>query len=276
MSEGGPDPLLVAAAALTCTIMTVSTPPPVSTAAAAALVLVLPGYAIGHALVPVVGRAERLTLSISLSLALAVLAGLGIAAVGNLDPAPWTMALSAITGIGALGIPERRDDAAHPERWVKLRRAVPVAIAASLALAMAGRAALIEARTDWATSGGTALALTRVGDPESDLAIEVMNAGPRDATYSLNVTVPGADPMTWPVIAVAAGRRWRMPIPVPTDVAGRVSATLEVQGSETPLRHVSAWLGQRPDDSWSAPPAPATVPAPNATASVAGPMEAIP
>ncbi|MGH2350824.1 MAG: DUF1616 domain-containing protein [Chloroflexota bacterium] len=234
---------------------------PARAVVAAPLVLILPGYALCAAALPIgwLGRVERLVYSLGMSL---VLAALG-AFVLNWTPwgvqtVSWALLLGATTlGASAIAFVRRWRHPSFPDaagrtaaiRWPTSSGRAALWSGASLALAaLAVAGALSVARLGAAQqyrAGFTQLWILPVGEaqqPAVRLGINSRESG--EVTYRLQVEAAGHVLREWPSIALHPGEQWEAVVSLSLEQVGAGPITAALYRTDTPgtaYRHVTIW-----------------------------------
>jgi len=228
--------LPVLAASCGAAILVLSAGSPARVIAGVALVLILPGAALGRAVLPRGERIpEHLLVALGASAVLVALGAIALDVVGiPLEPTVWAPVLVILTVVGsALGT--LRAGAAARDRglrskWTGLRLA-PVrpteALMIGTSLALIAGALLLGTtplRAPGGSAGSTALWIEANG---ARRAAAIARSGDlQTARYELSVTVDGRTVAAAPSFRLAPGEQHRVPVPPPLRAGARVGALL--------------------------------------------------
>jgi hypothetical protein len=212
-----------------------------------ALVLILPGVAVGRALLPLEERGpEHLVVALGASAAIVTLAAIIIDVAGlPLEEAVWvpvlvtvTLVASAVGYLRHLYLPPRRLRLTPP------RPAHALLIALSLAL-IAG--ALVLGTTPLSAPSGTPgyTSLWIQTNAAGDAAAIARSGQLHPARYELSVSVDGRTVGASPSFSLAPGEEYRARVPAPLRSGGRITALLYRldHGTRRLSRRVQATLG---------------------------------
>lgn len=214
------------------------------------LVLVLPGWATGAALLPSrsVGTAERAILTVGGSLVLSTLGGFLLNwTPWGLRPATWAAFLAVVTIVAALIALARRGAAELP---APLRVALPPwrqsLLLGLAAVTVVGAFAVATVGATRQTQGFTQLWLLPSPPGSTTARLGVASSELTTVTYRLQLEQGGKVLQQWPAIRLAPGQRWQTsiaaPVRAPSTSEESVTAVLYrgAQASE-PYRHVLVW-----------------------------------
>lgn len=243
--------LSVAAVALGTSVLALwagpALPAPLRVSFALLFVVFLPGYAVGHAMLPRIrGGADRITVTLGLGLVVSCVVGLILHVFQfGLSGTTWILGLGSVTALGLVGAAFRRGARppipasrvqAQDRRWAASAFGAAVLVAV-LALSLRTFGDAVPA-TDF-----TQLWLRpEVQRGMTQLHIGVANHESADQTYKLVVMLDRTLVDTR-VFTLGDGEAWRDSIAVDPDVAARVEAQLyRLPNASTPYRRVSASL----------------------------------
>jgi hypothetical protein len=219
---------------------------PVRTIAAVVLVLVLPGAALGHAVLPRGERGpERMLVALGASTAVVALAAIALDVVGlPLKSAVWAPVLVILTLVG-FAVGSLRDSRSKRRRLrpAPLRPADALLIGVSLAL-ITGAVVLgtTPLRAPAGTPGSTALWIEANGPRH---AVAVARSGQlQTARYKMSVTVDGRTVAASPSFSLAPGEQRRLPVPRPLRSGARVGALLYRLDQGAPRRRAVLTFGR--------------------------------
>ena len=210
------------------------------------LVFLLPGLAVGQALLPArTGWPERLLLSIALSVAIAVVGAVALNWTPlQLDAGTWTGLLTIVTVVAAAVAWARSPRPPGPRvrrSWRPAAKAIALAV---LSLVMTG-AALALARTPLHAEhieGATALWLVPSAEGSETIRIGVTSAELGPVAYRLKVKQSGRITLQRR-FRLAPGERWQASVVVATTAARSLfQATLYRGAQKAPYRRVSLVL----------------------------------
>ncbi|MDO8673775.1 MAG: DUF1616 domain-containing protein, partial [Dehalococcoidia bacterium] len=203
------------------------------------LALVLPGYALSAATLPVLQRVERLLLSLGLSLVIDVLSGLLLFFTPwGLRPDSWALSLGGITLIGVLvaGIRRGLVPSYSPPAWPKLetKSLVNLELTLAILLGTAYAASFGAQQQDvgftqlWAVPTATRDAYT--------IQLGIGNQENAATTYSLSVESNKELIRRWDVIELDPDETWSVRLVLPANQA-------------LPIR-VALFRSERPDEPY--------------------------
>lgn len=213
------------------------------------LVLVLPGWAAGAALLPSrsVGTAERAILTVGGSLVLSTLGGLLLNwTPWGLRPVTWAVFLAAVTIVAALiGIGRRGATDAPPPQRVGLppwRQSLLLGLAA---VTVVGAFAVATAGATRQTQGFTQLWLLPSAPGSTTDSLGITSSELTTVTYRLQLEQGGQILQQWPAIRLAPGQTWQASVAAPAASSPSrepVTAVLYRGANVTePYRHVLVW-----------------------------------
>jgi hypothetical protein len=212
------------------------------------LVLVLPGWAAGAALLPsrTVDTAERVILTVGGSLVFSALGGFLLNwTPWGLRPATWAVFLAAVTIVaaliaigrrGATGAPSTLRLALPPPRQSLLLALAAVTVGGAFVVATAGATRQTQGFTQlWLLPSTPGSMTDRLGVTSSELTT---------VTYRLQLEQGGQVLQQWPAIRLAPGQQWETTVvPPPTAKASEPVTAVLYRGASpaTPYRHVLLW-----------------------------------
>jgi uncharacterized membrane protein len=200
----------VAAAVAAATIILAGAPTPLRVVAGLPLLLVLPGYALGLAIVVAgsIGRIERVLVTVSLSLCttilLTVLINLG---PWRLSTTTWALGVSAATVVAAMVAAARGPaEEVHTLSWPNLRSRDILILAIAIVVVAASAALAWHPLPPPSTVRGySELSLVRHGE---GVRVDVGSFELRPRRYRLELFADEALVQFWTDIRLSAGQRW--------------------------------------------------------------------
>jgi hypothetical protein len=228
-------PVIAAGCGLAVLVLPASTP--VRLIAASALVLVLPGAALGRAVLPR-GESvpEQILVALGASVVVVALVAIGLDAIGvALERTVWVIVLVLLTVVGS-SVAILRDFRPSPRR---LRLPAPprptdaLLIAASVALIVG---AVVLGTKPLSAPAGTpgSNALWVEDDGARGAAVVAQSSEFRTARFELSVTVDGRAVGALSTFKLAPGQRYRVPVPPNLPAGARVGALLYQVDQGTP------------------------------------------